>query len=519
MENSQRQVARAAALVMVAFAISRALGLVRQVVFSHYFGTGPDMDAYVAAIRIPEAIFMIVAGGALGSAFIPLFSARLTRDDPPSAWHLASAVINVLLMVLIPVSLVCIVIAPWLVRTLVAPALPIAIQLKTAALMRVMLLSTAIFGVSGIVMGILNAHQHFLLPAIAPILYNLALIAGAAWGGISGLGTMGAAIGMVVGAVLHLMVQVPGLLRYEAQYKLTLGAGDAGVREVGQLMAPRVLGVAALQLNMVVTNNLASRWGVGAISALEYAYRLMLLPMGVFAQAVGTAAFPTFSAQAARGDLDELRETLLMTLRTVLAIALPASAGLIMLGRPLIAMLFQYGAFGLDATYDVTWALAMFALGLVAYSAVEVLARAFYALQDTWTPASAAILAVVLNIILGLLLPTLFAQTSIPAHAGLALANALATFVEMSVLLVIMYRRLGGFDVLDILNFSLRAFGATLGMSVALWGWMYIAPAHVWLQGLVGIGIGIVAYGLLGLVLRIDELNQVVLMVLRRERE
>ncbi|MBN2001977.1 MAG: murein biosynthesis integral membrane protein MurJ [Anaerolineae bacterium] len=516
MEKSQRQIARAALVVMVAFAISRVLGLVRQIVFSHYFGTGPEMDAYVAAMRIPEAIFMVVAGGALGSAFIPLFSARLTRDEAASAWRLASAIINILLVVLVPLSLLCMMAAPWLVRVFVAPASPPDVQVETATLMRVMLLSTAIFGVSGIIMGILNAHQHFLLPAIAPILYNVMLIAGAVWGGLTGIGTMGSAIGMVAGAVLHLVIQLPGLRRYGARFSLTLGLADAGVREVGKLMAPRMLGVAAWQLNMVVTNNLASRWGLGAISALEYAFRLMMLPQGVFAQAVGTAAFPTFSAQAARGDLDELRATLLSTLRTVIAIALPASAGMILLARPLIAMLYQYGAFDPEATREVAWALSMFSLGLLAYSVVEVLARAFYAMQDTWMPAITAILSVATNVLMGMWLPLLFAPTAAPAHAGLALANALATSVEMVVLLAIFYRRVGGFDVKTLLGFVGRVALATLGMSLVLWGWVRFVPLGAWLQGLGGIALGVGVYVGLALLLRLDELKRALRLVMRR---
>lgn len=516
MEKSQRQIARAALVVMVAFAISRVLGLVRQMVFSHYFGAGPEMDAYVAAMRIPEAIFLVVAGGALGSAFIPLFSARLTRNETVAAWRLASAIINILLVVLVPLSLLCIVLAPWLVQVFVAPASPPDVQALTTTLMRVMLLSTAIFGVSGVIMGILNAHQHFFLPAIAPILYNVMLIAGAVWGGLTGMGPMGAALGMVAGAALHLLVQLPGLRRYGARFSLTLSLADAGVREVGKLIAPRMLGVAAWQLNMVITNNLASHWGLGAISALEYAFRLMMLPQGVFAQAVGTAAFPTFSAQAARGEIGELRATLLSTLRTVIAVALPASAGLIVLARPLVAMLFQYGAFDSEATREVAWALSMFSLGLLAYSVVEVVARAFYAMQDTWAPAITAMVSVTVNVLMGLGLPRLFAPTSAPAHAGLALANAVATTVEMTVLLAIFYRRVGGFDVKALLGFVGRVVLAALGMSLVLWGWVRFVPLGAWLQSLGGMALGVGVYTGLALLLRLDELKQAIRLVMRR---
>ena len=516
MEKSQRQVARAAVLVMAAFAVSRALGLVRQIIFGRYFGTGAQMDAYVAALRIPGAIFFIVAGGALGSAFIPLFTARLARDQSGAAWRLASAIINILILVLVPISVLCILFAPWLVRTAVAPALDVDVQARVVALMRVMLLSTAIFGVSGIVMGTLNAHQHFLLPAIAPILYNLALIGGGIWGGTTDLGTMGPAIGMVVGAALHLLVQVPGLLRFGACYTPTLGRGDVGVVEVGRLMAPRVLGVAAVQLNMVVINNFASRLGAGAISALDYAWMIMLLPQGVFAQAVGTAAFPTFAAQAARGETDALRKTLMMMLRIIIAVTVPAAVGLIVLGRPIIAVMFQRGEFDAGSTHDVAWALNFFALGLVGLSAIEVLARVFYALQDTWTPALAAVLSMTLNVVLGLILPPAFRAVGWLPHGGLALASALAVSVQMTVLLVLIHKRIGGLDARGFVGQVLRVALASAGMAIVLWGWNRIAPQSALVQSVVGVGLGVGAYGALAFLLRIDELRQAVMMIVRR---
>lgn len=519
MDKSHRQVARAAVLVMAAFAVSRLLGLVRQIVFGRYFGTGAQMDAYVAALRIPGAIFFIVAGGALGSAFIPLFTARLARNQSDAAWKLASAIINILILVLVPISALCILFAPWLVRTAVAPALDVDVQARVVSLMRVMLLSTTIFGVSGIVMGTLNAHQHFLLPAIAPILYNLALIGGGIWGGMTGLGTMGPAMGMLVGAVLHLLVQVPGVLRFGARYTLTLGRGDSGVVEVGRLMAPRVLGVAAVQLNMVVTSNLASRLGSGAISALDYAWMIMLLPQGVFAQAVGTAVFPTFAAQAARGETDALRETLTSMLRVIVAVTVPAAVGLIVLGRPIVAVMFQRGEFDAGSTQDVAWALNFFALGLVGLSAIEVLARAFYALQDTWTPALAAVLSMALNVTLGLVLPAVFRTVGWLPHGGLALANALAVSVQMTVLLVWIHKRVGGIDVRHFLWQALRVTLASAGMAVVLWGWNRIAPQSALVQSVVGVGLGLGTYGALAFLLRIGELRQAVMMVLRRRRE
>lgn len=514
MEENQREVARAAVLVMAAFAASRILGLVRQGVFSAFFGTGSEMDAYVAAVRIPDAIFLIVAGGALGSAFIPLFTGRLAKAQAGAAWRLASAIISILLVVLIPISLLSMLLAPWLVRTFVAPALAPAVQARTVALMRVMLVAPTIFGVSGIVMGALNAHQHFLLPALAPLVYNLGLIAGGVWGGLTPIGVMGPALGMVAGAVGHLLVQVPGLMRYHARYRPTLGRGDPGVAEVGRLIAPRALGMAAAQINLIVINNLASRLGPGAISSLEFAWRVMLLPQGIFAQAVGTAAFPTFSKMAALGQLDELRATLTNALRLLITLTIPASVGMVLLGEPLIALMFQRGAFDALSTRAVAWALSFFALGLVGHSALEVLGRAFYALHDTWTPAGAAALAVVLNGLLGLILPPLFERLGWMALGGLALATALAALVEMAVLMLLIHRRLGQIDARLMASTTLRVLAASLGMGVALRVVAVVVPAQPLVQVLVGVPVGVAAFGVLAWLLRIKELRSVVRLVM-----
>jgi putative peptidoglycan lipid II flippase len=515
-EDSHRTVARAAALVMVAFSVSRLLGLVRQMVFGAYFGTSPEADAYVAAVKIPDTLFLVVAGGALGSAFIPLFTERLAHEDRKAAWSLASSIVNILITVLMPVSLLCILLAPWLVRVLVAPALSPDVQARTVELMRVMLISPTIFGVSGIVMGALNAHQHFLLPAIAPVVYNLGLIVGAVWGGLTDLGVMGPAIGMVVGAVGHLMVQLPGLLRFGGKYVPTFGLDDPAVRKVGLLIAPRMLGVAAFQINMIVISNLASRLGTGAISALEYGWRLMLLPQGIFAQAVGTAVFPTFSTQAARGQASELRNTLLRTLRLLMALTVPASVGLAILGTPIIVLIFQRGVFDVASTRNVSWALGFFAVGLVGHSALEILGRAFYAMHDTWTPAGAAIIAVLLNGVLGLLLPPVFERLGWLPIGGLALATAIAALVEAGLLVVRADQRLGGVDAGAFLQSAWRVIVASGAMAVVLLVFLRQVPDLALAQVGVGIPLGVATYGLIAWLLGVRELRDVTQLLFRR---
>lgn len=502
-----RQIARAAALVMALFILSRSLGLIRQMVIGALFGTSSDLDAYMAASRIPEMIFLLIAGGALGSAFIPTFTGLLTREDTSAAWRLASAVVNWVLIILTLICALTAWTAPSLVRTVIAPGFSVHQQTLTVHLLQVMLLSSIIFGVSGVVMGVLNAHQHFLLPALAPSLYNLAIILGALLLGRR-WGVMSLALGMTAGAALHLLVQVPGLVRYRARYFLLLDPQSPHVREVGRLMAPRVLGTAIAQLNFVVNNSLASGMGEGAVSAINYAWMLMLLPQGIFAQAVGTATFPTFAAQVARGELDEMRHTLATTLRVVFFLCLPATVGLIVLSRPVVSLLFERGAFAAASTEAVTWALAFYALGLAGHAGLEIIARAFYALHDTVTPVWVGAVAVGTNVALSLSLPRVFGWLDWPPFAGLALANAIATLLELALLLLLMRRRTGGLEGQRMWITLAKGGAASLIMGGALIGWRVLTRyTSVWVNGGFGILFGLAVFFFTARLLRVEELE------------
>ena len=288
------RIARAAGLVMVLFVASRALGLVREIVIGAHFGASAELDAYLAAFRLPDLLFTLVAGGALASAFIPTFSERLALGDRASAWDLAAKVANLLLLALTGLAMLAALLARPLVEHIIAPGFTPEQQALAASLMRWMLISTVIFGISGLVMGILNAFQHFLLPALAPVFYNLSIIVAAVTLAPQ-LGVRALVIGVVVGAVLHLLVQAPGLIHFGARWSPATSLADPGVREVMKLMAPRVLGLAVVQINFMINVFLASGLVTGSISALNYAWLIMLLPQGIFAQAIATAAFPTFA--------------------------------------------------------------------------------------------------------------------------------------------------------------------------------------------------------------------------------
>jgi len=495
-----RRIARAASLVMALFIVSRALGLVREMVIGARFGASADLDAYLAAFRLPDLIFTLVAGGALASAFIPTFSERLAHGDVDDAWTLASKVGNLLLLSLISWAVLAGLLAQPLVAHIIAPGFTPEQQALTVSLMRWMLLSTVIFGISGLIMGVLQSFHHFLLPALAPVLYN-ASITLAALALAPNLGVYALALGVVAGAALHIAIQIPGLAHFKARWHASLSLADAGVREVLRLMAPRVLGLAVVQINFIVNVFLASHLVEGSISALNYAWLIMLLPQGIFAQSIATAAFPTFSHQAALGQRRAMQHTLGGLFSLLIFLTLPSAVILILLRQPIVALLLQRGAFDARATAMTAYALGFFALGLVGHALVEVSARSFYALKDTKTPVIIGISAMALNVLLSLILIRPL------AHGGLALANALATTLEMGVLLWMLRKRLRGWEerrVAASLGRAALAAGLMAGLVFGLMG--MLPPLSLPWQAILYGSLAVAAYLLFSWLLQSPEL-------------
>lgn len=505
--SARGQIARAAGTVMFAFVLSTLVGLLRQILITRAFGTDAALDAFYAAARLPELLFSLVAGGALASAFIPTFTGLLETQKKSEAWQLASAVSNLVALVLVAVCVLSWFFAPQIVGRMLAPEFPAAQQALTVELLRIQLLTPIIFGLSGLFMGVLNAHQSFLLPALAPSMYWLGLIVGVLFLAPT-MGIHGLAWGAVLGAVIHLGVQLPGLLRLKPRYAPILGLDLPDVREVGRLMAPRLLGAAAVQLNFVVNTIIASGLPAGSLSSITVAFQVMTMPQIVIAQAIAIAALPTFSAQFAGGRLSELRSALASTLRGVLLLSLPASLGLILLREPVVALLFQRGEFGPDDTQLVAWALLWYAAGLVGHSVVEIASRAFYALHDTRTPVVVGVAAMGLNIALSLTLPAAFQRLGWLPHGGLALANSFATFLEMLALLYLMRRRLDGLEGRDLLTGLGQSGLAAAAMGLALWAWLARIDGPIWLLALGGILLGGGVYALAAWLLGIPELGE-----------
>lgn len=471
-----RRLAGAAVIMIVAFVLSRVTGLARDIVFSHQFGTSPAYAAFLAANQIPDLLFQVLAGGAVASAFIPVFAGLLAVHDEDAAWRLVSALFTIAAVVMLPLVVALWLTAPQVVG-LLAPSFTPELKALAADLARIMLPAPLFFTWGCLATSVLQTYQRFLLPALAPTTYNLALIGGALAGGALASDerrVYGLAAGALVGALAFLGIQVPGLLAQGARIRPLLAFSEPALRQVAALMVPRALGLAVAQLNLLVALYFASGMPE-RYAALMYAWRLMMLPLGVFGMALGTAVFPTLATQAAEDAWPALRTTLLASLRVVLFLTVPAALGLVLLGEPIVRVLFERGDFTAAATKATAAALAFYALALIAQAALEILTRGFYALRDTRTPVAVAVLAMAINIGASALLVESL------AHRGLALAFAIAATCESLLLLWLLHGRLG--------NLALRSLVATLGragLSSAAMGAVIIAalgPAQPLLSG------------------------------------
>jgi putative peptidoglycan lipid II flippase len=457
-----RSVAVNAGIVAAAFVVSRVLGLLREVLIARQFGTSPEYDAYVAAFRIPDLLFLIVMSGAFGSAFIPIFGGFISRGEYRQAWRLASTVLTYTVLVLLVVAQIVFFLAGPLIGTIIAPGLTGDDQELAVNLTRMLLLSPLLLGLGAAAKGMLEAQDAFTLPAIAPVLYNIGIIFGAV-ALAPDYGAYGLAYGVIVGAAAHATIQFVDLALRGWSFRPSFDFQTEGLSTVAKLMAPRIVGQAAFQVNIIVMTNFASRLGESRVSALNYAYQLFMLPHGVLALSLSTVIFPLMARQYELGELDAMKKTLARALGPLLFLTFPAAIGLIAFRESIVQMILQFGTFTEESTQLVATALAYFAVGLIAFAVVEAITRAFYAMQDTLTPVIAAVLTVAANIGLSWVLAPIL------GHGGLALSISITTSIEAVVLIGVIYRRVGGLGS-PLLVSVLRTSAAAVVMAVvALW--------------------------------------------------
>ncbi len=518
LQDENRSVVKAAGVIGVATFSSRILGFVRDMVLARLFGATPAADAFFIAFRIPSLLRELFAEGSMSSAFIPVYTEYRTMRSKQEAWELASAVFTTLLTVVTLVTMVGILAAPWLVQ-LLAPGFqdnPDKLALTTL-LARVMFPYLLFISLAALAMGILNSVRAFAAPAFSPLFLNVFIIIGAVWlAPHLGEPIIGVAIGVVAGGAAQFAMQLPSLKLRGLLFGFRFEPGHPGLRRIGMLMVPTLLGLSVTQINLTVSTVLASFF-VGGPTYLFYGMRLIQFPLGIFGVALATAILPTLSAQAARGALDELRTTLGFGLRMILFIIVPAMVGLIMLRTPIVHLFFEHGTFTAHDTAETALAVLCYAVGLWAFGGVRIIVTAFYSLQDTKTPAVSAAVALAANIIFSLML------MSFLGAAGLALATALAAMVNGIILVAVLNRRLGGVDWGVVGRSSLRVLVACIPMVMACW---WVAGAQVWTHPaewiaksamlVAAIGFSVIGYLGVHLLFRSEELNVVLGMVRRK---
>jgi putative peptidoglycan lipid II flippase len=455
-----KSLAQSALVVSIAVGFSRIFGLVRETVIAHEFGTSSAYDAYIIAFIIPHLLRMLLAEGALSAAFIPLFSEYLKKSKEV-AYRFASNVLSVAFIIFPIVIALAMVFAPQYIPFLAdgfgEQKLDLTNQLTQITLPFLMLI-----GISAIFMGIQNSQDRFFAPAFASVFFNIGLIIGALWiAPHVDPPIMGLAVGVLIGGAGQLLFQIP-FLRGIFQYKPLLSLNDEGLRRLVMLMLPTVIGLIVVELNVLVDNKLASRLGDGQISAMQYAIRLFQLPLGLFGVAIATALLPRLSRQASDEERTEFVETLKHGLRLGALILFPAAIGLIALGGPVISLLFEHGRFGPEDTELTLFVLRFLAIGLFGYGLGFMLTRGFYALKDTRTPVVISAIAVGINIGLDLLL---IGPLGI---GGLALATAIAGLVQMSLLAIVLQRKLGEPYLADLLSPVLKALILALIMGAGV---------------------------------------------------
>ena len=511
--DSRSSVIGAVLLIGLSFLGSRLLGAARAVVIADEYGASVELDAFWVAMRLPDLVFQLLAGATLASAFIPVYARVLQNRGERAAWRLASIVLNWVLLGTIALAVAVFFAAEWIVPAL-APGLgeesgnQDAIIGDAIFLTRVLLLSPILFSISGMLTGMLHARRHFLLPAISPMLYNLAIILGALLLPEE-LGVEALVIGVIAGSGLHLMIQLPALSAALTSSGGGLGAhfslGDVEVREVLRLMAPRTLGLAAAQINLIVLTFFGSLVGDTSISALNFAWLLLMFPVGIFGISLATAVFPSLAERAAIGGPSAVTAMVSQTLRFTLFMAIPASVGMLLLRDSIVTTLLEHGAFDAADTRLVSDALLFYSIGLFAHAAIEIVSRGFYVLGDTRTPVALAISSMLLNIILSAVLVG-------PLELkGLALALSVSAIAEFVLLVFLLNRVLNGQLLSRVVWWStLKTVVATVIMGQLVWLLMEVLlgldfARDSWITLLLSVIGGGVVYLALSLIMKQNE--------------
>lgn len=519
-KSKGQNIGRATLIVMVTLFLSRILGFIREMIVARVYGRSYITDSFFAAFTIPDVMYYLLVGGALSSGFMPVFSSFLAKDDEDGAWKASNTFITVTLIFLVIFNILGIIFAPLLVP-LVAKGLasnPDAFAL-TVKLTRLMFTAVTFTVLAGLTRGILHSYNIFNSPSLGPVLYNVGMILGAIILG-KPFGIYGIAIGVIIGAALNFAVQFPDFMRVGKRFKLELNLNHKGYRRMLRLMVPAIIGLSISQINLVVNQNIASVLDEGSITALRYANRIMLLPLGIFAMGIATTIFPTMTTQIARNEIDDFKETFAQGLNTTLFITIPSAIGMIVLNAPVVRLLFKTGKFTEADVLITAFALAFYSIGLIGQSAVQIITRGFYAIQDTKGPLKVGILTVVINIILNLI----FVNFGSLAIGGIALSYSITSIINMVMLYKMLGKKIKRLKTKKTAHTIIKASMASTAMGIGAYFTSRFIEGRLGVETklvqLVDVGaavtVGIVLYVVVAYLLRMKEMDFVVNMLKRK---
>jgi putative peptidoglycan lipid II flippase len=539
--TKQTSVAKSAGIVSIAVMFSRVLGLVREMIFARYFGAGFLYDAYQAAFTIPNVLRDLFAEGALSAAFVKVFTDYQINKSEAEAWKLASLVLNALAVILSVVTILGILFTPYLVSIVASGFSPEKAAL-TVTMTQIMFPFILLVALAAVAMGVLNTKGIFGIPASASTVFNVVSIlvglgfaywlSGGSWDAAQDKYTvpavsaqwaiLGMAIGTLIGGAAQFAMQIPSLLKVGFRFSPILSFTDEGVKKIMRLMAPAILGTSAVQINVLV--NLAFVSSIdGGRSWLSYAFRLMQFPIGVFGVAIGTASIPVLSRMASEGKFNDFRKTLSSSLNLVFLMTLPSACGLIILGEPIIRLLYSRGAFKESDVPMTAYALAGYSIGLTGYAAIKILSPAFYALDDAKTPMIIAVCSIAVNALASFLFRNWLSNFGVSpeypsgyGHVGVALATSSVALVNFFALALMMRKRIGRIDGRAIISAFMRIAIASAVMSVICYFSYHFLVNQFGISGFiykiieafVPIVLGGIVFILMAKILRINEINK-----------
>lgn len=539
--TKQTSVAKSAGIVSIAVMFSRVLGLLREIVFARFFGAGFLYDAYLVAFRIPNVLRDLFAEGALSAAFVKVFTDYQINKSEAEAWKLASLVLNALAVVLSVITIIGILFSHQFINLIAKDFSPEQAALATT-LTQIMFPFILLVALAAVAMGVLNTKGIFGIPASASTVFNVVSI-------VFGLGLaywlsggswvvpknpqaipempaqwamIGMAIGTLIGGAAQFLMQLPSLFRVGFRFTPSLNFADEGVKKVMRLMAPAILGTSAVQINVLINTFFVSGI-VGGVSWLGYAFRLMQFPIGLFGVAIGTASIPVLSRMASEGKFGDFRKTLSSSLNLVFLMTLPSACGLIILGEPIIRLLYSRGAFHESDVPMTAYALAGYSIGLTGYAAIKILSPAFYALDDAKTPMIIAVCSIAVNALASFLFRNWLSNFGVTpeypngyGHVGVALATSSVALVNFFALALMMRKRIGRIDGRAIFSAFTRIAAASAVMSVICYFSYHFLLNQFGISGFVykiieafvPIVLGGIVFVLMAKILRINEINK-----------